>query len=450
MTEHVRLPLGQRVRPLWEIVRLSYRRDPWRTSLALVPVFPLLAGTIALSGRDILTLTAHQDSRVIAPALIGGIALVAAAVVGYWQAANGLLRLLQVTSSELDFAILDRLSDTRTIDVYDDPDFVDRLEMLRVGRSPLANSLALLGGLVGLLLGTAVTAGLFAAVDPWLAVPATAGSTRDHGVCAYRSRLGTCRGTGRREPACGPAPVRRRNGAGRGKGAARPRANRGTAGAAHRHLGCRQQRAHRRRPPRPQAAIARLDRLLRRHRCGARRRPHLNRPTHLGSLALPSDDGGDAADGVGLEWGRHRRRTAQRTGSRRPLRTGRRRSSTGETGRTTAPVPEALAGGITLDTVRLRYPGGHTDALGPIDLHLPAGSVTAVVGPNGAGKTTLVNLLLGLRKPTGGSIWIDSQPLDDVDLARVAITNVSGLPGLHTVRAERTGVGHRGRSAAAR
>ena len=70
---------------------------------------PAAPGAIALSGRDILTLGLHQGSRVIAPAVIGGVALVAAAVVGYWQAANGLLRLMQVTSSELDFAILGRL-----------------------------------------------------------------------------------------------------------------------------------------------------------------------------------------------------------------------------------------------------------------------------------------------------------------------------------------------------
>ena len=43
--------------------------------------------------------------------------------------------------------------------------------------------------------------------------------------------------------------------------------------------------------------------------------------------------------------------------------------------------------------------------------------MTAVVGSNGAGKTTLVNLLLGLRRPTAGSILIDGQPLADMDPA---------------------------------
>ena len=33
-----------RLRPLFEIVALSYRRDPWRTTMALIPVFPLLPG----------------------------------------------------------------------------------------------------------------------------------------------------------------------------------------------------------------------------------------------------------------------------------------------------------------------------------------------------------------------------------------------------------------------
>ena len=109
-------------RAMLSVVGLAYRRDPWRATLALVPVFPLLAGIIALSGRAILTVRPGQSSHVIVPAIVGGVALMAAAVVGYWQAANGLLRLAQVTSSELDFALLDRLSGVHTIDMYDDPE----------------------------------------------------------------------------------------------------------------------------------------------------------------------------------------------------------------------------------------------------------------------------------------------------------------------------------------
>ena len=82
-----------------------------------------------------------------------------------------------------------------------------------------------------------------------------------------------------------------------------------------------------------------------------------------------------------------------------------------------SPVPKLLTQGISLRDVGFRYPGAAADALGPIDVDLPAGSVTAVVGSNGAGKTTLVNLLLGLRRPTSGTIFIDEQRMADVDPA---------------------------------
>jgi NitT/TauT family transport system ATP-binding protein len=42
-------------------------------------------------------------------------------------------------------------------------------------------------------------------------------------------------------------------------------------------------------------------------------------------------------------------------------------------------------------------------ALGPIDLELGAGGITALVGPSGSGKSTALRLLAGLEAPTRGS-----------------------------------------------
>jgi sulfonate transport system ATP-binding protein len=42
--------------------------------------------------------------------------------------------------------------------------------------------------------------------------------------------------------------------------------------------------------------------------------------------------------------------------------------------------------------------------LGPLDLDVPPGSITAVVGPTGCGKSTLLRLLSGLTAPSGGMI----------------------------------------------
>ncbi|MGH7180276.1 MAG: metal ABC transporter ATP-binding protein [Tepidisphaeraceae bacterium] len=49
---------------------------------------------------------------------------------------------------------------------------------------------------------------------------------------------------------------------------------------------------------------------------------------------------------------------------------------------------------------------GQELALKHIDLSIPRGSMLGLIGPNGAGKTTLVKLLLGLLRPTRGSICI--------------------------------------------
>jgi ATP-binding cassette subfamily B protein len=51
-------------------------------------------------------------------------------------------------------------------------------------------------------------------------------------------------------------------------------------------------------------------------------------------------------------------------------------------------------------------------------MHIPAGSVLALVGENGAGKSTLVKLLCGLYQPTSGRILIDGQDLAGLDPAR--------------------------------
>jgi ATP-binding cassette subfamily B protein len=76
-----------------------------------------------------------------------------------------------------------------------------------------------------------------------------------------------------------------------------------------------------------------------------------------------------------------------------------------------APPPVHLRDGIRLEGVTFAYPGTDRLVLDSVDLHLPAGSVVALVGENGAGKSTLVKLLCKLYEPTAGRILADGVPL---------------------------------------
>lgn len=59
----------------------------------------------------------------------------------------------------------------------------------------------------------------------------------------------------------------------------------------------------------------------------------------------------------------------------------------------------------------LRKSFGSAPVLGPIDLHLEAGSITVIIGRSGCGKTTLLRCLGGLERPDSGLIRIGQEPL---------------------------------------
>lgn len=59
---------------------------------------------------------------------------------------------------------------------------------------------------------------------------------------------------------------------------------------------------------------------------------------------------------------------------------------------------------IITDSLTKQY--GPKTVVDHLDLKVPAGSIYGFLGPNGAGKSTTLKLLLGLIKPTGGSIRI--------------------------------------------
>ena len=66
-------------------------------------------------------------------------------------------------------------------------------------------------------------------------------------------------------------------------------------------------------------------------------------------------------------------------------------------------------GDVDFDHVTFRYEDADESALTDIDLHIRSGEKIAVIGGTGSGKSTLVQLMLGFRVPTRGSIRFDGR-----------------------------------------
>ncbi|MBU6354202.1 MAG: ABC transporter ATP-binding protein/permease, partial [Cyanobacteria bacterium REEB498] len=81
------------------------------------------------------------------------------------------------------------------------------------------------------------------------------------------------------------------------------------------------------------------------------------------------------------------------------------------------PLPlSQVRGAIRFDAVDFAYPG-RTPLLQGFSLDIPAGSTIGIVGATGSGKSTIVKLLLRLYERQGGAILLDSQPVDQLQLA---------------------------------
>ncbi|RYE43048.1 MAG: ABC transporter ATP-binding protein [Hyphomicrobiales bacterium] len=79
-------------------------------------------------------------------------------------------------------------------------------------------------------------------------------------------------------------------------------------------------------------------------------------------------------------------------------------------------APLAPQASVALERVSYTYPLAATPALRDIALEIPVGARIGLVGTTGCGKTTLVDILLGLLRPTSGSIRIDGTALGDADV----------------------------------
>jgi ABC-type multidrug transport system fused ATPase/permease subunit len=76
-----------------------------------------------------------------------------------------------------------------------------------------------------------------------------------------------------------------------------------------------------------------------------------------------------------------------------------------------------VRGRIRLEDVHFGYEG--RSLLRGVNLDLRPGSSVGLFGPSGTGKTTLVMLILGFYRPRQGSILVDDEPLDSLDISHL-------------------------------
>jgi putative ABC transport system ATP-binding protein len=92
-------------------------------------------------------------------------------------------------------------------------------------------------------------------------------------------------------------------------------------------------------------------------------------------------------------------------------------------------APASTAPLVTVRQLQKTYRRGseRIEVLQGVDLEIAQGEFLALMGPSGSGKTTLLNLLGGLDQPTGGSIDIGGERIDQLPsgpLARWRASNI--------------------------
>jgi ATP-binding cassette subfamily B protein len=77
-------------------------------------------------------------------------------------------------------------------------------------------------------------------------------------------------------------------------------------------------------------------------------------------------------------------------------------------------IVNSIEGNICFNNVCFSY--DDKSILKDLSFHIPAGSSAAFVGESGSGKSTIVKQIIGLIKPTAGSIYVDTNDLSQLNL----------------------------------
>ncbi len=83
--------------------------------------------------------------------------------------------------------------------------------------------------------------------------------------------------------------------------------------------------------------------------------------------------------------------------------------------RTRTEVPNPAQHGLTIDGLRIAYPGRGEPAVDGLSITVEPGEVLALAGPSGCGKSSVLSVLLGFLMPARGSVRVGEADLADLD-----------------------------------
>jgi len=81
-----------------------------------------------------------------------------------------------------------------------------------------------------------------------------------------------------------------------------------------------------------------------------------------------------------------------------------------------------------LEITNLRAGYGAINVLWDLSLRIEPRRLTTIIGPNGAGKTTLLRTLMGLIKPSQGTITLDGTPLAGMPTWKMVDVSMALIP----------------------
>ncbi|GLZ78454.1 ABC transporter permease [Actinorhabdospora filicis] len=426
------------------VIGVAIRSDPRRAILVmvLIPFFNIVAAGQALGLRQMVDGAVAHD---LGAALTGGLVLIAVTVFVFQASAvaTDLRRFLQQkVGLEFDRRLMDLCSGPAHIDHYHDPGFLDDAELVRQRRTEFGGAFAALVENCGMLARFLTAVLVIALVNPLLALLP---------LCILPLALAT-----RRQASLIAAAEKAGAGADRERKALLDLATDPSAAPEVRLYRLGEVIAHRHREAFASSARGR-DAAHARGTWAVTGGWLLFCAALIGGLSLVTwsvvahrASAGEAVlvlllgtrlvgATTGLSWliGWLRRSLDTVVLYRRLA-----ARATGRPSGTDRELPEH--GDVVFDRVVFRYPGEGSQALGPIDLRLPAGSTVAVVGDNGAGKSTLVALLAGLYAPSEGRITVGGKDLAELapEVWRAASTAVfQDYCRFELLAAESVGVG---------